>query len=150
MRPRLKTAVTFTAGLLVGAVAAGALGVVAIFKIQAMRERAMAHESAFYLQMLSSEKRTHESARDSLFDGLPDQAQRFNAHRDDLEFASASVVDPPRLLDERPAGAGESSKRFWRTCPQRPVRGATCTRRQLGLPPVETPEPPATPAAPHI
>ena len=43
MRPRVKTAVTFTAGLLVGAVAAGALGVVAIFKIQAMRERAMAH-----------------------------------------------------------------------------------------------------------
>jgi hypothetical protein len=148
MRPRVKTAVTFTAGLLVGAVAAGALGVVAIFKIQAMRERAMAHESAFYLQQLSSAEQT-QNLREMLFEGLPYQAQRVNAHRDDLEFASALwSIKLAYSMNDRPVPA--ELKAILSNLP--PEAGPRCngTRRQLGLPPVETPEPPATPAAPHI
>jgi hypothetical protein len=148
MRPRLKTAVTFTAGLLVGAVAAGALGVVAIFKIQAMRERAMAHESTFYLQMLSTEKGTHE-LRELLFDGLPDQARRFNAKRDDLDFASAlwSIRLAYSMNDRQVPAELEA---ILANLPAEAGPRCNGTRRQLGLPPVETPEPPATPAAPHI
>lgn len=148
MRPRLKTAVTFTAGLLVGAVAAGALGVVTIFKIQAMRERAMAHESAFYLQQLSSTERT-EKLREMLFEGLPYQAQRFNAHRDDLEFASALwSIKLAYSMNERPVP--RELEAILANLPEEAGPNCPWPRRQVGLPPLPPSEDSGKPSDPQL
>lgn len=148
MRPRVKTAVTFAAGLVVGAVAAGALGVVAIFKIQAMREQVVAHESAFYLQMLSSAERT-EQLRELLFAGLPDQARRFDAKRSDLDFASALwSIRLAYSMNGRPIP--QELESILANLPAEAAPRCVGTRKMLGLPPSEVPATASTPSSPHI
>jgi hypothetical protein len=142
MRPRLKTALTFTAGLVVGAVVFGRIQMHYVEKFFSQRGWIAANESALNLQLLSSEKRTR-FWRQSLLEAMPDLARSVNPLREDPNYAGVlwnirlaySLNETPvpkeieAILSNLPASAA----------PQCPM-----PRRKLGLAPLPTSEPPGT------
>src|SRR6187399_2062210 len=87
MRQGLKTALTFTAGLAVGAAGWGAFQMYKLQWFMRLIESSALNEQALNLQFLSSEKRTG-FWRESLFEALPNVAQSANLHREDPEYSN--------------------------------------------------------------
>ncbi len=146
MSPRLKTALTFTAGLVVGALVMGTLQMRNFERFMNQREWMVANESALYLQMLSSEKGTNQM-REVLFDGLPNWARRLDAHREDLDYAG--VLWSIRLaysLNERPIP--EELKEILANLPAEAAPRCNGTRKSLGLAPLPASQPPSAPQSP--
>ena len=142
MRPGLKTALTFTAGLVVGAAGWGAYQMYRLEWFMRLIESSTLNEQALNLQFLSSEKRTG-FWRESLFEGLPNVAQTANRYRENPEYANVlwnvrlayAMYDRPvpkeieGILSDLPADSAPS-------CPM--------PRRKLGLPPLPPAETPKT------
>lgn len=142
MRPGLKTALTFAAGLVVGAVAIGGIQRHYIGKFFAERGWIAANESVVNLQLLSSEKRTR-LWRESLLDSLPDLARSVDPHRADPNYAG--VLWNIRLayaLYERPVP--EEIEAILSNLPPEAAPQCPMPRRKLGLPPLPTPAAPKT------
>lgn len=133
MRKGLKTVLTFTAGVVVGAVAIGGIQRHYIGKFMRHIESAQLHQQTLNLQLLASEKRTG-FWRESLLEGLPDVARAANRHREDPAYATIlwnvrlaySLNDRavPQELEAILSGLPLDS------APQCPM-----PRRKLGLPP---------------
>lgn len=142
MRPGLKTALTFTAGLAVGAVGWGSFQMHNFMKFMNQFSATSLNQEVLNLQFLASEKRTR-IWRESLFEGLPDLARTANVHREDPNYAGIlwnirlvySLYDRPvpkeleAILSNLPPDAA----------PQCPM-----PRRKLGLPPLPTQAAPKT------
>ena len=132
MRPGLKTALTFTAGLVVGAAGWGAYQMYRLEWFMRLIESSTLNESALNLQYLSSEKRTG-FWRESLFEGLLNVAQ------------TANVLWNVRLayaLNDRPVP--QEIDAILSNLPAESAPSCPMPRRKLGLPPLPTQEAPRT------
>ena len=150
MRPRLKTALTFTAGLVVGAAGWGAYQMYRLEWFMRLIESSTLNEQALHLQFLSSEKRTG-FWRESLFEGLPNVAQTANRYREDPEYAN--VLWNVRLayaLNDR--AVPQEIEAILSNLPPESAPSCPLPRRKLGLPPLPTTEAPKTsrPADPQL
>jgi hypothetical protein len=87
MRPFLKVALAFVAGLIVGAVVWGKLQIDSFERVMARANAASLNEPVLHLQFLSSEKRTN-LWRDSLLESMPDLARRLDPLRQVPEYAA--------------------------------------------------------------
>ncbi len=140
MRPGLKTGLTFTAGLLVGAFIVGGIQRHYIAKFMRHIESAELHQQALNLQLLASEKRTG-FWRESLLEGLPDVARIANRHREDPAYAN--VLWNIRLaysLHDRPVP--KELEAILSDLPPASAPQCPMPRRKLGLPPLATGETP--------
>ena len=134
MRPRLKFALIFTAGVIVGALLGGAIQIHYVEKFFAQRGWIAANESALNLQLLSSEKRTN-FWRESLIESMPDLARSVDPHRADPNYAG--VLWNIRLaysLNERPVP--KEIEAILANLPPSAAPRCPMPRRQLGLPPL--------------
>lgn len=142
MRKGLKTALTFTAGLVVGAASWGTFQMYKLQWFMRLIESSSLNEPALNLQFLSSEKRTG-FWRESLFEGLPNVAQTANLHRDIPEYAN--VLWNVRLayaLYERPVP--KEIEGILSDLPADSAPSCPMPRRKLGLPPLPPAETPKT------
>lgn len=142
MRPHLKTALTFFAGLVVGAAAWGTIQMHYVEQFFSQRSWIAANESALNLQLLSSEKRT-QLWRESLLESMPDLARSVNPHRDDPNYAG--VLWNIRLaysLNERPVP--KEIEAILSNLPPDAAPQCPAPRRKLGLPPLPMQEAPKT------
>ncbi len=138
MRPGLKTALTFTAGLVVGATVWGGIQMHYVEKFFSHRGWIAANESALHLQFLSSEKGVRRW-RNSLVDSMPDLARSVNPHRDDPNYAT--VLWNIRLayaLNEVPVP--KEIEAILSNLPPAAAPQCPMPRRKLGLPPLPTSE----------
>jgi hypothetical protein len=142
MRPRLKIALAFTAGLVVGAAVWGTIQMRNFEKFARHLEANALAQDALHLQILASEKRTGQW-RELLFSGLPSAAQRLNTRRDDLEFAGALwSIRLAYSMTDRPVP--EELESILANLPSEAAPQNNNARKRLGLPPLQAPEP-ATP-----
>lgn len=142
MRPGLKTALTFTAGLVVGAAGWGAFQMHRLEWFMRLIESSALNEHALKLQFLASEKRTG-LWRESLLEGLPNVAQAANLHRDIPEYAN--VLWNVRLayaVNDRPVP--NEIKDILSNLPAESAPQCPMPRRKLGLPPLPAQETPKT------
>jgi len=145
MRQGLKTALTFTAGVAVGAVVWGGIQMHYVEKFFSKRGWIAANENALNLQLLSSEKRTR-LWRESLLEAMPDLARSVNPHRDDPNYAG--VLWNIRLaytLNDRPVP--QEIEAMLSNLPAESAPSCPMPRRKLGLPPLparDAPKPGAT------
>jgi len=142
MRPGLKTALTFTAGLVVGAASWGGYQMYRLEWFMRLIESSTLNEQAVNLQFLSSAKRTG-FWRESLFEGLPNVAQTANRYRENPEYAN--VLWNVRLayaLNDRPVP--QEIDAILSNLPAESAPSCPMPRRKLGLPPLPTQEAPRT------
>lgn len=142
MRKGLKTALTFTAGLVVGAVGWGGIQMYSFMRVMRHFESTAANQDVLNLQLLSSENHIR-FWRESLLESLPDLARRANLHRDDPNYAG--VLWNIRLaysLYERPVP--KELEEILTNLPPDAAPQCPAPRRKLGLPPLPPAEAPKT------
>ena len=142
MRPRLKSALSFTAGAIVGAAVWGAVQMHFVEKFFSQRGWLVANETAVNLQWLSSEERT-QFWRESLLESMPDLARSVDPFRDDANYAG--VLWNIRLaytLNDRPVP--KEIEAILSNLPAESAPSCPMPRRKLGLPPLPTQEAPRT------
>jgi hypothetical protein len=134
MRKGLKTALTFTAGIVVGAAGWGGIQSHFIHEHFARMGWMSANETALHLQLLASDKNVRRW-RNSLVESMPDLARSVNPHRDDPNYAT--VLWNIRLaytLNEVPVP--KEIEAMLSNLPSESAPQCPMPRRKLGLPPL--------------